>query len=81
MNNQNHEFIDIILSLLHQRGPNKTICPSEVLPPEQKKDKYMMELVRESAKLLALENKIDITQGGKPVDPNKFKGPIRLKLK
>jgi hypothetical protein len=41
----------------------------------------MMELVRASAKFLALEDKIDITQGGKPVDPNNFKGPIRLRLK
>ncbi len=41
----------------------------------------MMEHVRRSARLLAAENKIEITQKGKAVDPTTFKGPIRLKIK
>ena len=69
------------MALLAERGPLKTICPSELLPPEQKKDKVMMEHVRRSARLLAAEEKIEITQSGKAVDPTSFKGPIRLKLK
>lgn len=75
------DFRGAILELLRQRGPEKTICPSEVLPPELKKDKVMMEQVREVARLLVAENKIEITQSGKVVDPSSFKGPIRLKLK
>jgi hypothetical protein len=75
------DFREAILDLLKERGPLKTICPSELLPPELKQDKVMMEHVRSSAKLLALENKIEITQSGKVVDPLSFKGPIRLKLK
>jgi len=70
-----------ILDLLNKRGPGKTICPSEILPLELKKDKDVMEEVRESAKLLVLENKIEITQSGKAIDPNSIKGPIRLRLK
>lgn len=75
------DFRDDILTLLSERGPVKTICPSEVLLPEQKKDKGLMELVRKSAIALAEENIIEITQAGKVVDPHTFKGPIRLKLK
>jgi hypothetical protein len=80
-NKNKFDFRDAILILLHERGPNKTICPSEVLPPELKQDKVMMEHVRRSARLLAGDDKIQITQGGKVVDPTDFKGPIRLKLK
>jgi hypothetical protein len=78
---QAFDFKDDILTLLHDRGAKKTICPSEVLPPDLKQDKVMMEHVRRSARLLAAEHKIEITQSGKVVDPNLFKGPIRLKLK
>jgi hypothetical protein len=71
----------VILDLLNKRGPGKTICPSEILPLELKKDRDVMEEVRESAKLLVLENIIEITQSGKVIDPNSIKGPIRLRLK
>jgi len=75
------DFRDDILALLVERGPLKTICPSEVLPIELKKDQKLMELVRKSAIRLADENIIEITQAGKAVDPHCFKGPIRLKIK
>ena len=74
-------YREVILDLLNKRGPGKTICPSEILPLELKKDKDVMEKVRESDKLLVLENKIEITQSGKVIDPNSIKGPIRLRLK
>lgn len=77
----NLDFREQIMNLLNQRGPLKTICPSEVLSLEKKKDKNMMEHVRKSASLLASEGRIVITQSGKTVDPTSFKGPIRLKLK
>jgi hypothetical protein len=74
-------YREAILDLLNERGPGKTICPSEILPIELKKDKDVMEEVRESAKLLVLENKIEITQSGRVIDPNSIKGPVRLRLK
>ena len=80
-NKNKFDFREPILTLLKERGPLKTICPSELLPPEQKQDKVMMEHVRRSARLLACEGTIEITQSGKAVDPTSFKGPIRLKLK
>ncbi|MFP5458889.1 MAG: DUF3253 domain-containing protein [Bacteriovoracia bacterium] len=70
-----------ILELLAQRDPGKTICPSEVLPPEQKQDVVMMEHVRRSARLLAHAGEIEITQKSTAVDPSDFRGPIRLRKK
>jgi hypothetical protein len=81
MPKNNHDFRQAILDLLQKRGPEKSICPSDILPSELKQDKSIMEEVRESARILARENLIDITQSGKVVDPTSFKGPIRLKLK
>ena len=69
-----------ILELLKARGAGKTICPSEVLPNEQKKDKNIMENVRVSARLLVSQGKIVFMQNGHIVDPSTAKGPIRLKL-
>lgn len=80
-NKNRFDYRSQILELLITRGPDKTICPSELLPIEQKQDKTLMEHVRRSARLLAHEGKIEITQKGQRVDPTDFKGPIRLKLK
>ncbi len=79
-NKNKYDYRQEILDLLNLRGPDKTICPSEVLPLELKQDKTFMEHVRRSARLLADEGKIEITQSGKVVNPQSFKGPIRLKL-
>jgi hypothetical protein len=80
-NKSRFDFKDAILKKLSERDGSATICPSEVLPPEQKQDKTMMEHVRRSARLLAESNQIEITQSGKPVDPLQFKGPVRLRIK
>lgn len=68
------------MSLLRQRSADKSICPSEVLPKGQGSDPQMMEHIRRSARLLAAEGLIEITQGGKPVETTNFVGPIRLRL-
>lgn len=80
-NKNRFDFQQEIMNLLATREPGKTICPSEVLADELKQDKVMMEHVRRSARLLAHEGKIEITQKGQSVDPLDFRGPIRLKLK
>ena len=54
-----------ILDLLSQR--TTSICPSEVLPNELKKNKEEMEQVRMAARLLVHEGKIEITQKNKVV--------------
>jgi hypothetical protein len=80
-NKNKFDYQDAILKLLKMRGKEKTICPSEVLNGIDKQNKILMEHVRRSARLLAHQNKIIITQKNKIVDPSDFKGPIRLKLK
>ena len=59
----------------------KSIEPAEVakeLQPEQRQ--RMLPKVRGVAVGLAREGRLIITKKGKPVDPNAFKGVIRLKL-
>ena len=80
---KNKEPIDImekIIEILEIRGHEKSICPSEVLPPDQKQNKEKMELVRNAARLLAHTKKVIIIQKNKVLNPANFKGPIRLKL-
>lgn len=73
-------FEDEILKLLRTRDRFKTICPSEVLLPKEKKNKNLMAEVRAAAFRLADTGKITITQKGIPVDYSQIKGPIRLGL-
>jgi hypothetical protein len=80
-NKNKYDFGPAIMALLHERGPAKTICPSEVLSAAQKSAPDMMEHVRRSARLLVASASIEITQGGRVVDPSDFHGPIRLRLK
>jgi hypothetical protein len=69
-----------ILGLLDDRGPGKTICPSEAARAVAKEDwQPLMEPARAAARRLVSEGKIVITQGGAVVDSSKAKGPIRLR--
>jgi hypothetical protein len=70
-----------LLDLLAKRGSTKTICPSEILPPELKSDSATMEKVRQAARRLVHAGKIEIVQKGKVVDPSDFRGPIRLRIR
>jgi hypothetical protein len=75
------DFRDAILKRLAQISPASSICPSDILPPEQKSDPQLMEHVRRSARLLAHAGHIEITQRDRPVDPDNFRGPIRIRRK
>ncbi len=70
-----------ILLKLQSRSRDSSICPSEVLPADDKQDKVKMEEVRQAARRLVHQGLIEITQKGQVVDPSKFKGPIRLRIK
>jgi hypothetical protein len=70
-----------ILALLAQRARGATICPSEVLPDEEKQDANRMESVRAAARRLGHGARIDILQRGGVVDPDHARGPIRLRLR
>ena len=69
-----------ILQLLNQRSSLSTICPSEILPEDKKSNPTEIEKVRQAARRLTHQGKIQILQKGQVVDPSEFKGPIRLRL-
>ena len=72
-----------ILELLAERDPDKTICPSEaarVLGGDEDFRPFM-EPVRDAARRLVDQNRIEVTQKGEPVDIDQAKGPIRLRIR
>jgi hypothetical protein len=79
-NKVSDNFEEQILDLLKARGRGKTICPSEILPFENKQNPEQMERVRQAARRFADQGKIEITQKNQVVDPREFRGPIRLRL-
>lgn len=76
-----------ILRLVTERGPDKSICPSEVaraLAPDDQDQHWrpLMSPVRRVAMGMATGGLIDILRKGKPVDPNQeVRGVIRLRIR
>jgi hypothetical protein len=69
-----------ILELLSNRAAGATICPSEAartVSPEGWRP--LMEPARRAARRLVAAGEIEITQGGRVVDPSTAKGAIRLR--
>jgi hypothetical protein len=75
---------DMILSLVTARGPEKTICPSEVARAlgGDHPDGWgpLMQPLRRVAVRLAREGRLVITRKGRIVDPDDFRGVYRLGL-
>lgn len=69
------------MELLSSRAYSATVCPSEVLSQDKKSESTEMELVRQAARRLVHQGKIEILQKGQIVDPSDLRGPIRLRLK
>ena len=71
-----------ILELAQERGPDKTICPSEVARSLAGDADFrpLMPHVREAAATLADRGELAVTQRREPVDARSAKGPIRLGL-
>ena len=69
-----------ILARVAARGPGRSICPSEVARALSPDWRSLMEAVRDEARRLAAEGRIEITQRGARVDPASARGPIRLAL-
>lgn len=73
-----------MLALVAERGPDKTICPSDVARavggshPDQWGP--LMQPIRRIAIRLAHEGRVVVYRKGKPVDPDGFKGVYRLGL-
>jgi hypothetical protein len=75
------DISDTILSVVANRGPEKSTCPSEIarmLFPDDWR-KYMKDVL-DVAIDLQIQGKVLITQKGAPVDVNHIKGPIRIKI-
>lgn len=70
-----------ILSLLDQRAPTATICPSDAARAVGSKDRWrdLMEPARQAAGRLVEEGRVEITQGGRVVDLATARGPIRIR--
>jgi hypothetical protein len=71
---------DALMDLARRRGRHATFCPSELarqLAPEDWRP--LMEPVREAARRLHAAGRLEILQGGHPVDPSRARGPIRLR--
>jgi hypothetical protein len=72
-----------MLALLSQRTPPATICPSEVarsLAKQESEWRALMPRVRNAAYKLARAKRIEITQGGRAIDPaTPARGAIRLR--
>ena len=70
-----------ILRLVNERGVGKTICPSDAARAERGEEwRTLMKPIRAVAINLAKSGQITIYRKGKPVDPESFKGVIRLGL-
>jgi hypothetical protein len=73
-----------LLALVSDRGPQKSICPSEVARAlggtSTEQWGPLMQPVRKVAVRLASEGRLVILRKGKPVDPHDFKGVYRLSM-
>jgi hypothetical protein len=70
-----------ILGLLADRSPGATICPSDAARKVDP-DGWVgrMEDARRAARRLVDRGVVEITQGGRAVDPSTARGPIRVRL-
>jgi hypothetical protein len=75
------ELREAILTLLEQRGPDTTICPSDAARAVAGAQfRPLMEPTRQVAAALVAEGRIEVTQRGEVVDLRTVRGPIRLRL-
>ena len=75
---------DAVLELLQQRPGGASICPSEaarlVAGSDDETWRGLMEPTRRAARRLVDRGLVEITQGGRVVDPSTATGPIRIRL-
>jgi len=73
------EIEALILALTADRGPGKSICPSEVARALRPDWQALMTAVRRVACRLAAAGQIEILRKGRPVSPEDVRGVIRLR--
>lgn len=73
---------EAIVELLARRATGATICPSEAARLVAPDDwRSLREPARRAARRLVAAGQVEITQGGRVVDPSTAKGPIRVRRK
>ncbi len=81
---QDEQLSASLLRLLGARRAGATVCPSEAAREVGGDDeddwRPLMEPARRAARRLVAEGRVEITQGGKVVDPSTAKGAIRVRL-
>ncbi len=73
----------LVMALCVERGPDRSICPSEVARRMTGDDgdwRRLMPDVRAVAHEMAADRRIEITRRGVPVQPGVGRGPIRLRI-
>jgi hypothetical protein len=70
-----------ILSLLEDRAPSSTICPSDAARAVGTADSWrpLMGPARDAARRLVEAGEVVITQGGEVVDLDTARGPVRIR--
>lgn len=80
-NSGNNKITRSILTMAAERGPEQSVCPSEIARALFPADwRSHMQQIREKAIALHKMGKVEITQKGVPVDPDHIKGPVRIKI-
>ena len=79
--NKDHAIEVEILRLAADRGPEASICPSEVARALYPEWRPLLAAVRRAAVRLADSGRIDILRHGKPVRPAEMRGVIRLRIR
>ncbi len=76
---------ETILRLCAERGPAKSICPSEVARalagPDERVWRVLMHPVRREAFRLAELGRIEVLRKGRPIPPSLARGVIRLRIR
>lgn len=75
------ELRQAILALARERGPDKTICPSDAARAVGGATwRDLMDDARELARELARQGEVEISQKGDVLDPDApWRGPIRIR--
>jgi hypothetical protein len=68
-----------LLRLLAARAGDASVCPSEAARAIASEWRPLMERARMAARRLLAQGLVEITQGGRRVDPDTAKGPIRVR--
>lgn len=78
---ENAELRRAILSLTRERGPDRTICPSDAARSVGGQDwRDLMDQARDIARDLARRGEVEISQRGEVLDPDgTWRGPIRIR--